>query len=116
MSDLKPYQGCIPPCGVFCGGCPVYVRDRKPCPGAQISQRCAGKCCRFFTCARQKGAEFCHQCDEYPCPRLKRFARSWTKYGQDLLDNQKDLQMLGTEAFLEQWNERAKGDDTQLQE
>jgi len=37
MADLKYYIDRIPTCGVFCGGCPNYTRDKKPCPGAEIN-------------------------------------------------------------------------------
>jgi len=107
--SLQEYNGSIPPCGVFCGGCPNYLRQRNPCPGAQASGRCASKACRFYTCSLQKGVQHCYQCDEYPCARFKRFARNWVKYGQDFLVNQEDLRVLGEEAFLEQWNARASG-------
>ena len=108
MSDLlKEYHGRVPPCGIFCGGCPVYVRERKPCPGAQASRRCETKECRFYVCATQKGVRFCHQCNEYPCPHFKRFARNWVKYGQDFFANQKELQAVGEESFLANWNAKA---------
>jgi putative acetyltransferase len=90
MSEtLKEYHGAVPPCGIFCGGCPVYVRERKPCAGAQASRRGEAKEYRFYFCATQKGVQFCHQCNEYPCPRFTRFARNRIKYGQDFFANQR---------------------------
>ncbi len=106
---LKAYTGRVPPCGVFCGGCPNYLRERNPCPGAQLSRRCALKACRFYTCSQEKGIAHCCQCREYPCPRFKRFARNWVKYGQDFFINQADLRTLGEQACLETWNARADG-------
>ena len=32
---IKTYYGGVPACGVFCGGCPTYTRDKKPCLGAE---------------------------------------------------------------------------------
>ena len=29
MAKIKPYNGRIPACGVFCGGCPIYTREKK---------------------------------------------------------------------------------------
>lgn len=105
---FKPYGGTIPPCGVYCGGCPVYVRERKPCPGAEVSQRCVQKGCRFHLCAQKKEVERCHQCDEYPCRRLRTFAGSWRKYGQDLLENQRLLSERGVEGFLAWYNQKVQ--------
>lgn len=109
MTDalLKPYRGLVPPCGVYCGGCPVYIRQRKPCPGAEKSRRCESKNCRFYLCTRAKKVDFCHQCPEYPCKSFKAFARSWTKYGQDFLANQRLLKDAGDAAFLDCWNAKA---------
>ena len=47
INTVKLYHGRIPACGVFCGGCPTYTRENKPCPGAEINEvRCA-KCKTF---------------------------------------------------------------------
>ena len=109
---MKEYTGVVPPCGVFCGGCPNYIRDRKPCPGAEKSQRCASKGCPYYVCCcTEKGHEHCHQCAEYPCKRFKRFARNWIKYGQDFIENQKLLKAQGKDAFLERWNTQARQSD-----
>lgn len=27
---MKSYNGRIPACGVFCGGCPIYTREKVP--------------------------------------------------------------------------------------
>lgn len=38
---MKSYNGRIPACGVFCGGCPIYTREKSPCKGAeQNGSRC----------------------------------------------------------------------------
>ena len=29
LPKIKPYNGRIPACGVFCGGCPIYTREKK---------------------------------------------------------------------------------------
>lgn len=105
---LKEYNGTVPPCCVFCGGCPTYLKEKKPCPGAEISQRCESRNCRYFLCSAEKGVTFCHQCDQYPCQRFKVFARNWLKYGQDFLDNQNLLKDMGVEEFLQHWNQKAK--------
>ena len=104
---LKSYNGTVPPCGVFCGGCPTYLKEKKPCPGAEVSQRCESKGCRYFICCAEKKVDFCHQCDQYPCRRFRIFARNWQRYGQDFLENQMLLREKGTEGFLQYWNEKA---------
>ena len=41
ITKVKPYNGRIPACGVFCGGCPTYTREKRSCKGAELnSSRC----------------------------------------------------------------------------
>ncbi len=104
MAIAKRYTGRVPACGVFCGACPVYTRDRKPCPGAEINvERCEG-CKSFHLCCRARGVDHCCDCPAFPCRRFRDFARSWMKYGQDLVENQRLLRLLGSEGFLEHYN------------
>lgn len=106
MADLKYYIGRIPACGVFCGGCPNFTREKKPCPGAEINiQRCEG-CKTFHLCCKDKGVNHCYQCDIYPCKKFKDFSKRWLKYGQSFIENQKLLKELGSDNFLNHFNSR----------
>jgi hypothetical protein len=107
MSELKPYDGRIPACGCFCGGCPNYVRDRKPCPGAAFTDRCDG-CKTFHLCCKEKGITHCYQCPAYPCKKFKAFSKRWLKYGQNFMDNQTLLKSVGEEEFLRSWNSKTE--------
>jgi hypothetical protein len=102
MPEIKEYQGRVPACGCFCGGCPIYLKLRKPCPGASLSGRCE-KCASYHLCCRTRGIDHCFQCDEYPCAKFRRFSRNWLKYGQDLRANQAMLAERGVEGFLRYW-------------
>ena len=109
MSDsiVKEYTGRIPACGVFCGGCPTYLKEKKPCPGAEInSARCEG-CTKFHLCCRDRQITHCHECSEFPCKKLKTFAKNWLKYGQDFIKNQQMLKEVGEEKFRDICNEKA---------
>lgn len=101
---LKFYQGRVPACGCFCGGCPTYTREKKPCPGAAFTNRCEG-CKTFHQCCQEKGITHCYQCNQFPCKRFKDFRKRWLKYGQDFLENQQKLQESGEEGFLQYWNQ-----------
>ncbi|MBU1568060.1 MAG: DUF3795 domain-containing protein [Proteobacteria bacterium] len=100
----KSYHGRVPACGVFCGGCPTYTRERQPCPGADKNiKRCEG-CKTFHLCCEEKGIRHCHECSDFPCKRFRDFAKRWLKYGQDFIDNQKILKEIGEEQFLNHYN------------
>jgi hypothetical protein len=101
---MKTYNGFIPPCAIFCGGCPVFVRKNKACLGAE--DHCKKRKCKgiYVCCIEKKGLRFCYQCKTFPCSRLKKFAKSWEQYGQDLIKNQLELKELGEEKWLEKFN------------
>src|SRR5659263_789365 len=91
MSNFKSYHGRVPACGVFCGGCPTYTRERKPCPGADINiKRCEG-CTTFHLCCKEKGITHCYECGDFPCRRFKSFSKRWLKncllYTSDAADD-----------------------------
>lgn len=108
VTTMKYYMGRIPACGVFCGGCPTYLKAKNPCSGAGINiKRCEG-CKTFHICCRDKGIEHCYECAGFPCRKFKSFAKRWLKYGQDFITNQKLLQELGAENFLKYYNAKVK--------
>ena len=101
MNQVAPYRDFIPPCGIFCGACPIFLREKKPCPGAAI--HCRERQCKgiYVCCIETRGHRFCYECEIFPCSRLKKFAASWQQYGQDLIANQERLRELGEAGWLE---------------
>jgi hypothetical protein len=64
----------VAPCGMNCGLCMGYLRDKN---------RCLGR-------------------DVFPCPRLKRLdTRYRTKYRMSMLESLRAIRDLGIEAFVE---------------
>ncbi len=103
MTENLKYNGFIPPCGIFCGGCPVFSREKNACMGAEIG--CKTRKCKgiYVCCIEKKGLEFCHQCKTYPCNRFRKFAERWQKYGQDLMANQEFILNYGKEKFIKKY-------------
>jgi len=101
---IKNYNGFIPPCAIYCGRCPNYIRDKNPCSGAE--DHCKNRKCKgiFVCCKIKKGYDYCFECKIFPCSRLKKFSESWMKLGQDLINNQNQLKELGEKNWLEKWN------------
>lgn len=106
MNCIKNYEGRIPACGVFCGGCPTYTREKNPCPGAEINIKRCESCKTFHLCCKEKGITHCFECKEFPCRKFKSFSKRWVKYGQDFIENQKMLKKIGEEEFLIFFNSR----------
>lgn len=106
MLPLKNYQGEVPVCGVFCGGCPEFKREENPCSGVSLEKdRCST--CHYDQCAKSKGLSYCHECEEYPCNQFKYFSQRWNKHGQNFIENQALLKEEGPAHFLQVFNERA---------
>ncbi|MCK5127089.1 MAG: DUF3795 domain-containing protein [candidate division Zixibacteria bacterium] len=105
---MKKYAGRIPACGCFCGGCPVYTREKNPCPGAELNIKRCERCKTFHLCCLNKNITHCHECDEFPCKKMKTFAKSWLKYGQNFIENQEFLKNKGEKAFIDKWNKKSK--------
>lgn len=103
---IKPYYGRIPACGVFCGGCPTYTRDKKPCLGAEMNKTRCKKCKKFHLCCVEKGITHCYQCNQFPCIKFKSFAKRWLKYGQNFIENQELLRQVGEMRFLQTFNDK----------
>ncbi|MDD2596481.1 MAG: DUF3795 domain-containing protein [Candidatus Cloacimonetes bacterium] len=80
----------ISPCGIYCGGCSLYLakdrpeiipmllqhgvtEDQLPCSGCRGED---GNCkhldarCEQYACAQDKGVSFCFECEDFPCNRL----------------------------------------------
>lgn len=105
---LKSYHGRIPACGVFCGGCPSYTREKKPCMGAEINKTRCDKCKTFHLCCVGKDITHCYQCQLFPCTKFKGFANRWLKYGQNFIENQMLLKKVGEMRFRQIFNNKNK--------
>jgi hypothetical protein len=110
-------------CGLYCGACPVgkaneaedgillagLAREwgREPgdlrCGGCK-SDVTAVFCtdCRIRLCASERGLEFCHQCDDFPCGVLAGFRNDNAPHHSVVLRNLSRMKELGIEQWLEE--------------
>jgi len=100
------------PCGMNCGVCLAYLRDRRKCPGCHGDDsnkspscvRCIIRNCETIA-SSQSG--FCFECPKYPCRRLKQLdTRYRTKYSMSMIENLEFIREHGLVAFVEKENER----------
>ncbi len=108
MEKHKKYKGKIPPCGIFCGSCPKYLKENDPCKGADVE--CLERKCKtiYECCVDKRGYKHCHECKNFPCSKFKKFAERWEKLGQYLIKNQKKIKKKGEEEFLKKMNKKSK--------
>ncbi len=98
MVEIK--KELLAPCGLYCGVCSIMIADRdnndkfknalvnlyKPMTKIIEDIKCKGcmadnpedifmycKQCSIRECVKEKEIEGCHQCDDFPCWRIKQF-------------------------------------------
>ena len=102
----------IAPCGMNCGVCLAYLRERNKCPGCRAAD--AGKPatrvkCRIKACEtlRDGAAKFCFECGDYPCGKLMHLDKRYrAKYNMSMIDNLGNIKKSGIIKFLK--NEAAR--------
>lgn len=94
----------IAPCGMNCGLCLSYLRDKNKCPSCFSGRKVNGKCinCAIKLCKKRTG-DYCFNCDEYPCDRLKRLDKRYReKYEMSMIDNLETIKNKGIEFLIKQ--------------
>lgn len=52
---------------------------------------------------------FCHECDQFPCARLKQLDKRYrSKYHSSPIDNLRDLNRMGPEVYMEREDVRCR--------
>jgi hypothetical protein len=96
----------IAPCGMNCGTCMAYLREKNKCPGCRAADtdkaisviRCKIKNCEMI----QKGrVKYCFGCDNFPCKNLKHLDQRYrTTYNMSMIENLGDIRDFGIRKFL----------------
>lgn len=98
----------IAPCGMNCGICIGYLRDKNKCAGCNFEveykpgycKTCIIKNCDYI---KQSESGFCYDCPKFPCRRLKQLDKRYrTKYHMSMLENLSVIRDSGMEEFLRQ--------------
>ena len=103
----------IAPCGMNCGICMAYLREKNKCHGcraADTNKKVTVIRCKIKNCEDvQKGkVKFCFECEK-PCARLKQLDKRYrTKYDMSMLENLAFIKNNGIDAFIVQQTEKYK--------
>ena len=97
----------IAPCGMNCGICLGYLREKNKCPGCRDRDenkpgyrvKCIIKNCPVL---KENKMKFCSdKCDKYPCKRLKNLDKRYrTKYGMSMIENLENIKKFGIRNFV----------------
>jgi len=110
--EIKPIPSIlIAPCGMNCGICMAYLREKNRCVGCNIESldKCKTRIiCIIKNCTeRIDGSRFCFSCKQYPCKRLKQLDKRYrTKYSMSMIENLNGIRDLGLDRFMEIENTR----------
>ena len=110
-------------CGLYCGACELLLatqngtldrlaeqRNMTPeelecygCKSGKSSKYCTT--CSIKQCAREKGLEFCFQCETYPCEALRSFQQAHP-HKRSIFRNLQTIQEQGVEQWIEAQRQR----------
>jgi hypothetical protein len=102
----------IAPCGMNCGICHAYLRDKNVCFGCWGSNEGKPKYCQtciIKNCGKlaETESKFCYECSTYPCARLKRLDKRYTtKYKMSMLENLEMIRDKGIDIFMKNEEKR----------
>ncbi len=97
----------IAPCGMNCGICLAFLRDKNRCEGCRIDSKHKPQSCQkciIVNCEllKKTNSKFCYECEIYPCNRLKQLDKRYrTKYRMSMLENLAYIRDNGLSAFLQ---------------
>ncbi len=102
----------IAPCGMNCGICIGFLREKKKCPGCNSDSKnktthcikCIIRNCEYL---ENSTSGFCYECPKYPCARLRQLDKRYrTKYRMSMIENLDNIKMLGLDEFLDRENSK----------
>lgn len=93
------------PCGMNCGICLAYLRDKNICPGCWSDNRYKSKSCsnciiKNCDLLERTDSKFCYDCSKFPCARLKQLDKRYRlKYHMSMIENLHFIGKYGVENF-----------------
>ena len=99
-------------CGMNCGICVAYLREKNKCTGCRGSDthkpvtrtKCKIKTCEVFKNGKTK---YCFDCEKFPCSNLEHLDKRYrTKYNMSMIENLESIKELGIRQFVR--NEKAR--------
>jgi len=96
----------IAPCGMNCGTCIAFLKDKNKCPGCRNYSVDKAISVQRFVIANcihldKTASKFCYDCEKYPCQRLKQLDKRYrTKYKTSFIENLTIIKEKGINKFL----------------
>lgn len=96
----------IAPCGMNCGICYAYLREKNSCPGCRkfnADKPISVASCKIRNCelVQEGKVKYCFECDNFPCKRLKALDKRYrTKYNMSEIENLEFIKKNGIRKFV----------------
>ena len=112
--NLNSNERLIAPCGMNCGICYAYLREKNQCFGCNFEGghkpksciNCVIKNCEHI---KTSPSGFCYECEKFPCTRLKQLDKRYrTKYRMSMIENLNKIKAFGLPKFLIEENKKWK--------
>lgn len=107
MKNLVPMKSLLlSPCGINCGVCIAYLREKNKCPGCRVdtvTKPVTRTRCKIKTCPELKkhAVRFCFQCETFPCGPMKQMDKRYrTKYHMSTIENLEHMKKIGVRKYL----------------
>ncbi|MHA2186182.1 MAG: DUF3795 domain-containing protein [Promethearchaeota archaeon] len=96
---MKTEEWDISVCGLNCAKCNLYhTNECGKCRGPVEAHWSPD--CIFLPCAREKGHQYCFECDEFPCQNLEDFAFDGYDHHKQTVENMKRMREIGIEEWI----------------
>ncbi|MCK5300814.1 MAG: DUF3795 domain-containing protein [Thermoplasmatales archaeon] len=96
----------IAPCGMNCGICRAYLREKNKCFGCRLSNKnklSSRVNCNIKNCEELKknNLKFCYLCKKFPCKRINNLDKRYrTKYNMSMIENLNNIKKIGIRKFV----------------
>jgi hypothetical protein len=116
MEERRFAPQLVAPCGMNCGICAAFLGYRmngrkmqKPCKGCRFRGSPCAIIKRSCDRLRNKRINYCFECPNFPCERLKRLDKRYReKHRMSMIENLRNIQTNGINEFLKSEQERWK--------
>lgn len=116
-------------CGLNCAVCDIYIAshgndnlhkelltwfrenvdpkiEKISCEGCRgPNSKCWTSDCFFRECAEKKGHQYCFECLEMPCDKLKEFVEDGISHHARTVENMKEMKRLGLKKWINSQDE-----------
>jgi hypothetical protein len=106
-ATVKFKKSHIAPCGINCGTCIAYLRDKNKCPGCLVSSEDKTKTryyCKIKNCEQlqKTNSGYCYECSDFPCQKIKHIDKRYRlRYHTSLIANLVSIKETGMKNYLE---------------